>query len=150
MKNVFLKEDCDEFVKRINLLEPESKGLWGKMDVAQMLAHCNVSYEMVYDDIHPKPGFFLKFILKTLVKSKVVSETPYKHNNPTASQFIINDSRDFDLERDRLIAYINKTQLLGEKDFDGKESHSFGRLTATEWSNMFAKHLEHHLSQFGV
>ncbi|WP_291286753.1 DUF1569 domain-containing protein [Flavobacterium sp.] len=150
MKNVFLKEDCDEFVKRINLLEPESKGLWGKMDVAQMLAHCNVSYEMVYDDIHPKPGFFLKFILKTLVKSKVVSETPYLHNNQTAPQFIIKGSRDFNLERERLIGYINKTQQLGEKEFDGKESHSFGKLKAVEWNNMFAKHLEHHLSQFGV
>ncbi|WP_264524139.1 DUF1569 domain-containing protein [Flavobacterium sp. N502536] len=150
MKNVFLKEDCDEFVKRINLLEPESKGLWGKMDVAQMLAHCNVSYEMVYDDIHPKPGFFLKFIMKTLVKSKVVSETPYLHNNQTAPQFIIKGNRDFNLERERLIGYINKTQLLGEKEFDGKESHSFGKLKAVEWNNMFAKHLEHHLSQFGV
>ena len=67
MKNVFYKGDCDEFVKRINLLQPDSKGLWGKMDVAQMLAHCNVSYEMVYDDIHPKPGFFLKIEREELI-----------------------------------------------------------------------------------
>lgn len=150
MKNVFGKEDCGEFVRRINLLQPESTGLWGKMDVAQMLAHCNVSYEMVYEDIHPKPNAFVKLILKLLVKNKVVSETPYARNNNTAPQFIIKDSRDFNLEKERLIAYLNKTQQLGEKEFEGKESDSFGKLSALEWNNMFAKHLEHHLGQFGV
>ena len=44
----------------------------------------------------------------------------------------------------------NKTQQLGETSIDGKESHSFGVLTAQEWSTMFIKHLDHHLSQFGV
>ncbi|MCJ8164098.1 hypothetical protein MKJ04_04535 [Pontibacter sp. E15-1] len=31
-----------------------------------------------------------------------------------------------------------------------QESHSFGRLSSQEWNNMFYKHLDHHLSQFGV
>ena len=50
----------------------------------------------------------------------------------------------------RLIDYINRTQQLGENHFDGKESHSFGPLTKTEWNNMFYKHLDHHLAQFGA
>ncbi len=45
---------------------------------------------------------------------------------------------------------MNKTQQLGENHFDGKESHSFGALNSKEWNNMFVKHLEHHLKQFGV
>jgi hypothetical protein len=120
------------------------------MNVAQMLAHCNVSYELVYDDIHPKPGPVMKFILKTLVKSKVVNEKPYPKNNQTAPAFIIKGEREFEKEKVRLIDYINKTQKLGETHFDGKESHSFGVLTKTEWNNMFFKHLDHHLNQFGV
>jgi len=28
-------------------------------------------------------------------------------------------------------------------------SHSFGPLSKTEWNNMFYKHLNHHLTQFG-
>lgn len=62
MKNIFRTEDCNEFVNRINHLTSESQALWGKMTVAQMLAHCNVAYEMVYDHIHPKPSGFMKFI----------------------------------------------------------------------------------------
>jgi len=150
MKDIFNKEVCNEFINRINKLTPESKALWGKMNVSQMLAHCNVSYEMVYDNIHSKPNAFFRFILKLLVKNKVVDDKPYARNNGTAPQFIIKGDRNFDIEKDRLIAYINKTQELGEREFEGKESLSFGKLYSGEWNNMFSKHLEHHLSQFGV
>ena len=116
-----------------------------------MLAHCNVSYEMVYEpEKHKKPGSIAKFILKTFVKSKVVGEKGYPHNSPTAPQFIIADRKNFEDEKKRLIGFIQKTQQLGESAFDGKESFSFGKLKAKEWSNMFAKHLNHHLAQFGV
>jgi len=150
MQNVFLKEDCDQFVNRVNQLKSDSRPLWGKMSVDQMLAHCNVTYEMVYDNIHPKPNVVVKLLLKLLAKNKVVSESPYPRNLSTASQFIIKGDRDFDLEKSRLISYIQKTQELGEKEFEGKESLSFGVLSSKEWNNMFAKHLDHHFSQFGV
>jgi hypothetical protein len=45
---------------------------------------------------------------------------------------------------------FKKTQQLGRDAFDGKNSHSFGKLSAQEWNNMLAKHLNHHLEQFGV
>lgn len=150
MKNIFQKAVTNEIIDRINKLTPESPALWGKMSVSKMLAHCNVTYEMVYDNIHPKPNAFMKFILKNLVKGKVVSEKSYQKNGQTAPQFIIKDEKEFEKERARLIGYINKTQELGETHFDGKESHSFGKLTKTEWNNMFYKHLDHHLNQFGV
>lgn len=150
MQNIFQRSDCDQFIDRINKLNSDSQGIWGKMTVDQMLAHCNVSYEMVYEDIHPKPNGFMKFILKLLVKKKVVNEVAYPRNNQTAPQFIIKGNRNFQVEKDRLINYIYKTQELGEKEFEAKESHSFGALSSKEWNNMFAKHLDHHLSQFGV
>jgi hypothetical protein len=150
MKNIFHTTDSHEFINRINKLIPESKALWGKMNVTQMLAHCNVAYEMVYENIHPKPNLFVRTILKLLVKNSVVSEKPYPKNNHTAPQFIIKDDRNFEIERARLIAYLNKTYELGESNFEEKESLSFGKLSAVEWNNMFAKHLDHHLNQFGV
>jgi hypothetical protein len=150
MKNIFLKEDVSEYIDRINELSPDSKALWGKMSVNQMLAHCNVSYEMVYEDIHKKPNNFIKIILRLFVKNKVVNKKPYSKNNPTAPQFIVKDERNFEIEKNRLINYIIKTQELGEDAFEGKISYSFGRLSSKEWNNMFAKHLDHHLTQFAV
>lgn len=150
LPNIFSKSVADEIIGRINNLTPDTKGQWGKMTVGQMLAHCNVTYEMVYEDKHPKPNAFMRFILKTLVKKTVVNEVPYKHNSQTAPQFIMKETKDFEAEKKRLIDYIQKTQQLGGSHFDGKASHSFGSLNTTEWNNMFYKHLDHHLRQFGV
>lgn len=150
LPNIFTKSVTEEVIERINALTPSTQGKWGKMSVDQMLAHCNVSYELIYENKHPKPNAFMKLILKLLVKNKVVSEQLYQQNGQTAPQFIIRDDKNFELEKNRLINYIKKTQELGESHFDGKESHSFGALNKTEWSNMFYKHLNHHLTQFGV
>lgn len=68
----------------------------------------------------------------------------------TAPQLMIRDNRDFVTEKNRLIAYIIKNHELGKIAFEGKESHSFGKLNSQEWNKMFTKHLEHHLNQFGV
>jgi hypothetical protein len=151
MENVFDAKDAQNYIDRINNLTPETKGLWGKMTVDQMLAHCNVSYEMVYEqEKHKKPGAIAKFILKSFVKPKVVGEKSYTQNGPTAPQFIVSERKDFEEEKKRLIGFIQKTQQLGTAAFDGKESFSFGKLKSQEWNNMFAKHLNHHLAQFGV
>jgi hypothetical protein len=150
MKNVFAQEVTAELINRINKLTVKSKPQWGKMSVDQMLAHCSVSYEYVYDDIHPKPGPIKALLLKTLVKKIVVNEKPFRRNSRTAPEFIMKGDKDFEFEKKRLAGYISKTQKQGETFFDGKESHSFGKLSKVEWSNMFYKHLDHHLSQFGV
>jgi Protein of unknown function (DUF1569) len=150
MKSVFNLTDVNELIERINVLTPTTERKWGKMDVAQMLAHCNVTYEMIYTDKHPKPNFLVKAILKLFVKNAVVTEKPYAKEGSTAPQFVMNDPKNFDDERQRLVAYIRQTQQLGAEHFDGKDSHSFGALNKTEWNNMLYKHLDHHLTQFGV
>jgi Protein of unknown function (DUF1569) len=150
MNSVFDPIAVHQILNRINRLTPETPAKWGKMNVAQMLAHCNVSYEMIYENIHPKPNPILKFVLKLFVKGKVVTEKPYTPNSPTAPAFIITDAKQFEKERTRLINHINQTLDNGVAYFDGRESHSFGKLNVTEWNNMLYKHLDHHLSQFGV
>lgn len=150
MKNIFTEVITKETIARIENLSIESKPLWGKMSVAQMLAHLSVQYEMVYTDLHKKPNAIIKFILKTFIKKAVVSNKPFPKNGRTAPQFIIANKRDFQTEKKRLIAFLTKTQQLGENEFNGRESHSFGKLNAQEWNNIFYKHLDHHLNQFGV
>ena len=150
MKSVFSKEETDKLLSRINNLTQSSRPFWGEINVSQMLAHCNVPYEMIYTDNYPKPNLFKRFLLKIFVKKAVVGEKPYPKNGRTAPQFIITDDRDFEKEKKQLISYLIKTQELGENYFNNKENHSFGRLTKEEWNRMFYKHLDHHLKQFGV
>ena len=150
MKNVFDATDRQGIIDRINQLNENSTGLWGKMTVSQMLAHNNVTYEFVYDGIYPAANAFKKFMLRLFVKPFVVGEKPYKKNSRTAPEFLISNDKNFDKEKKRLIDYLTRTQELGDTHFNDKESHSFGPLTTKEWNTMFYKHIDHHLSQFGV
>jgi hypothetical protein len=150
IRNYFDKSVSEEIIGRINKLTPATQPVWGKMTVDQMLAHCCVSYEMVYEDKHQKPAGFKKLVLKMFVKNIVVGPKPYKKNSPTAPQFKMVDKKDFEKEKQRLIEYIRRSVADGERYFEGRESHSFGPLTANQWNAMFYKHLDHHLQQFGV
>ena len=154
MKNIFDRAVCDDHIARINMLTASSKPQWGKMNAAQMLAHCSKPYEMVCDPdhaaTHKRPNAVVRFLLKRLLKPTVVAEKPYTKNSRTAPYFIVADERVLEVERKRIIHHINQVQAWGAKHFDGKDNHSFGVMTAAEWNNLFAKHLEHHLVQFGV
>lgn len=151
LPNIFSKEVSDGIIARINKLTPETQRKWGTMNVSQMLAHCCVTYEYIYEpEKFPKPGFMLGLVLKTVVKKAVTNEKSYKHNLRTGPDFIVKDDKNFEFEKKRLIDFINRAQQEGEAKFDGRISHSFGKLDKTGWNNMFYKHLDHHLSQFGV
>ena len=150
MKNVFDKAVANQLVERVNNLNSSTQALWGKMNVGQVMAHCCVTYEYVYETNHKKAKGLKRFLLKALIKNGVVGDKPYGKNLRTAPDFLMREEKDFEVERKRLIDFIFKTQELGEDYFDGKESHSFGTLTKKEWNSMFFKHLDHHLKQFGV
>lgn len=136
---------------RLGALTPATRPQWGKMNATQMLAHCNVAYEMVYGEGgHRKPNAFARLLLWLLIKPAAVSEKPYPRHARTGPQFVITDERDFERERQRLIAYLERSCGHGAAWFEGRVSDSFGPLTATQWNNLLGKHLEHHLTQFGV
>jgi len=150
MKNIFELSVTNELIERINKLTDSSTPLWGKMNVGQMLAHCNVTYDYVYTTKYKKPGGLKKMLLKLFVKPMVVGDKIYPKNGRTAPDFIVSESQNFEAEKSKLIDYLKQTQALGTDHFNNKESHSFGKLSSYEWNNMFYKHLTHHLHQFGV
>jgi hypothetical protein len=150
LPSVFDASVVGQIVSRIDQLRPDTQPHWGKMSVAQMLAHCNVTYEMMYTTKHPKPGFFMRLMLKAFVKTAVTNEKGYPHNSRTAPAFLISDPREFEVEKKRLVDYLHQTLHHGKSYFEGKESNSFGPLTGVEWNNLMYKHLDHHLTQFGV
>ena len=151
MQNVFDAQDAQEYINRINNLTPETQRKWGKMSVNQVLAHLNVAYDLTFmPEKFPKPSFIAKFLLSRFVKPKITNEIPYKQSLPTSPAFIIADERNFEEEKAKLIGNIQRVQQLGREAFEGKENINFGKMTAQCWNNMFAKHLNHHLEQFGV
>jgi hypothetical protein len=150
LPNIFTEPVVNQLKARISKLSNETAPQWGKMNVAQMLAHCNVTYELALENIHPPAGAVQKFFIKLFVKSIVTGEKPYAKNSRTAPIFMVASEQDFVTQKARLESYLDKVFTMGEAQFDGKESHAMGKLSAAEWNNMFYKHLDHHLQQFGV
>lgn len=150
LPNIFTKPVADSIISRIENLKSNTTPQWGKMDVSQMLAHCNVTYSMAFDENYKKSSPFLRFILKNLAKKGIVNEVPLKKNSSTAPEMVIKTSKNFEEERAILISNLQKAVRVGEKFFDAKDHPGFGVMSIQEWNNFYYKHLDHHLSQFGV
>ena len=54
MKSIFEKEALEEILIRIGQLQPNAERQWGKMNVEQMLAHCNQAMLVVTDQLITK------------------------------------------------------------------------------------------------
>jgi len=150
--NLFESSGCNSYIDRINKLTHESQPVWGKMSVSQMIAHCCVPYEYEFEsEKYGSPATGLKkTLMRFFLKSTIAGSRPYQKNGRTAPDFLITDQRDFKIEKARLLDYMERTQGLGAEHFNNKSTQSIGELTSEEWNVMFAKHLDHHLTQFGV
>jgi len=148
LPQIFDEATNQTLVERINAITSDSQRLWGKMSAGQVLKHMTIPYYDIIDDKHRTPR--MRLLGKLFFKSIMTSEKPYKKNSPTAKQFIITDEPDIAAAKKELIEKMQEVHARGAGYFEGK-SHTFlGKLTATEWSNMLYKHLDHHLRQFGV
>lgn len=147
VKNLFSPAVKQEIIERINKLTPQSQRQWGKMDVAQMLAHVQLPIQIAYGTHQPKGSFLLRLI-GPLFKSKLWDEKPYKQGLPTDPTFIMTGvEKDFEKEKAELLDLVNR---FSEATIVGEKHPVFGKLSKENWSKATWKHLDHHLRQFGV
>jgi hypothetical protein len=149
MKNLFQHETVDEVIERIDGLGPEAQRQWGRMEVAQMLAHCAAALEMASGKVNP-PRMLIGRILGPFVKPIYTNEKPFSRNNPTEKKLVVSDARDFSREKERLKDCLREFQQGGEVKCTPHPHPFFGSLTPAEWSRGMYKHLDHHLRQFGA
>lgn len=149
MKNLFDQDSYNEIIERINKLSPGSQRQWGKMQVAQMMAHCKEAFKVPLSD-KKLSGPLLAKIFGRLIKAKLYNDSPWKKGLPTAPNFVIKDDRDFDTEKKELLDLVNRFHQAGPGNV-GKHPHPFfGRFTAEQWGMSMYKHLDHHLRQFAA
>lgn len=147
VKNLFDPVVKQEIIDRIQKLTPQSQARWGKMNVSQMLAHVQLPIGIAFGTHQPKGSFLLRLI-GPLFKSKLWDNKPYKHSLPTDPTFIMTGTeKDFEKERSALIDAVNR---FSEATIVAERHPIFGKLTKENWSKATWKHLDHHLSQFGV
>ncbi len=146
VKNLFDTSVKKEIIDRINKLSPQTPRQWGKMDVAQMLAHCQMPMGVALGK-HKLKGSFIIKLLGPFFKKTLYNDKPFKRSLPTDKSFVITDAKDFEKEKNSLIDMINS---FTEGNMTSEPHPFFGKLTKEEWSKGTYKHLDHHLQQFGV
>ena len=147
IKNLFEPAVKEDIIDRINKLTPQTKPLWGKMNVSQMLAHVQMPIRIALGTHQPKGSFLLRLI-GPLFKSKLWDENPYKQSLPTDPTFVMTGTeKDFEKEKAALIALVNN---FNETSIRSEKHPVFGKLNKHNWSKATWKHLDHHLKQFGV
>jgi hypothetical protein len=137
-----------QYINRINSLKPDSQRQWGKMNVGQMMAHCSNALETNLGDKQAKRGF-MALLFGKLAKKSVLNGRPFKKGLPTDPSFVVTDERDFKHEQQRLIKLLTRFSQTKPEVLAQVPHPFFGPLTGEEWNMLNAKHLDHHLQQFG-
>jgi hypothetical protein len=147
--SIFAETTLRDTVGRIRGLTPDAKAQWGKMNVAQMLAHCQVGIRLAVGEMTLKRAF-IGYLFGKMAKKSLTSDKPWKRGLPTAKEFVVSDQRDFATERDRLLALVERLSRGGPEGLTKAPHPFFGAMTTTEWDLLMTRHLDHHLRQFGA
>lgn len=150
-RSLFDQNSVSEILLRINQLTPHHQRLWGRMEVSQMLAHCNLSMETAMGKNNIK-RLFIGRLIGPFFKSSVIGDKPFGKNSPTDKSYIFTgkENLNFDEEKDRLEKSIHQFNKGGASACTTFPHPFFGKFTPGEWAIFQWKHLDHHLRQFGV
>ena len=135
MKDLFDPNDNREIIERIGKLLPSAQAQWGKMHVAQMLAHTQMPLRYALGELKLKRKL-LGMLFGRITLKKLTSGKPWKHSMPTNPNFVVADEREFEKERKQLIALVQRFPQSGPSAIT-KEAHPFfGRMNPQEWSSL--------------
>lgn len=149
MKTIFNQMHTAEILERIDKLSPNSQPQWGKMNVAQMLAHCSSFQDIAMGNSFP-PRSWLGIIVGRFAKQIFYNEKTLPHNLSTIPTILIADDREFDTEKEKLRQKIIMFQKNGPEKCTTHPHPFFGKFTSEQWGIGIYKHLDHHLKQFEV
>lgn len=152
MKNICHQKDFEETVNRIKRLTHDSKGLWGRMNVNQMICHVSDPIRGALGKREYKDAG--SFLLHTVFKWVFLYVMPFPKNLPTDPEF--NQLKgtgtpvtNFDTDRQTLLQLLD--QLNAKDETATLVRHPmFGNLSRWEWGRITYQHLDHHLRQFGA
>lgn len=132
--------------KRVHSLRPDSQRRWGRMTVDQMLWHVNMPMKESLGEYAtaaakaPMPKKLLRWL---------VLNVPWPRGARTHPDLVASKRYDFEQERAACLELIDRF-VARDQQSAFPASASFGAMSCVHWSRLHAKHLDHHLRQFGV
>ena len=133
-------------IDRLRTLRHDTARRWGKMSVDQMLWHVNGGLSMTLGQIEVPAR---NLLLPRPVIRFVVLNLPWPKGMPAMPMFVASRPYDFESERARCLRLID--QLAAKPLGDNWPAHPLlGQVSGRDASRLQARHLDHHLKQFGV
>ena len=137
-----------QILERLDRLSASSQPQWGRMNVAQMLAHVTLVLEEAMSD-QKATQTWMGRVFGPGAKRKILAQG-VPRNIPTDTHLKVTEPREFDLERERFRARLERFCRGGEAAITRQPHTFFGRMTAVEWSRLQYLHVDHHFRQFGA
>lgn len=150
MKSLFNEAEYQEIRKRVETLQANNTRQWGKMTIAQMMAHCSIGFEKAVSVLpfEDKSNFIMRTLVKRIVLN-AVKKGDLGKNQKTFPDYAISEDKDFDTEKRRLLENIDRFYKYGEKNEIGKHPY-FGKFSKDNWGALQYVHTNHHLTQFSA
>jgi hypothetical protein len=150
MKTIFDPALRATLIARIQTLDDSRTAQWGKMNVYQMVRHCNLWEGWIQGPpARPyKQDFIGRVFGRMALRRLTRDDKPFGRNLPTSREFQITDtSGDLAAEKRKWIAWLGAYDHYSNPDF----IHDFfGRMTREQIGQLAYKHTDHHLRQFGA
>jgi hypothetical protein len=131
---------------RLQGLRPDAARRWGRMTVDQMLWHVNSALEVA---LGRKTAARMKMPLPLPILRVLALYGPWPRGAPTMPEIRATGARDFEAERARCLALIDEVAST-DLDTAWAVHPMLGRMTGQALSRLHAKHVDHHLRQFGA
>jgi len=148
MKNMHNKNDAVEMKKRVEKLTASSTAQWGNFDAHGMICHLldglqyTLGMKKEIEELAPGPPMFLRNLIRLYVpmpKAKIKTHPSYLETKP----------EEFEKDKRQLVELMDR--FLAESARESWPMHPFfGNLDGPAWAKLTWRHVNHHLSQFGV
>lgn len=145
MQSVLDSSYASTLKSRVQKLKPDSARRWGKMSIDQMLQHVNRGLEMALGRRTAAPA---KTPLPPTLMRMIVLNMPWPKGAPTLPELLVTVPCSFEAEQTQCVRLIDEISAKTVKE-PWPDHAAFGTMSGTQWSQLMAKHVDHHLKQFG-
>jgi hypothetical protein len=139
----------EDIKRRIRALTPTAQRRWGRMTPDQMLWHCSQPIDAALGNIPFGEGGPKLPLPRSWIAWLILKGPWPKGKTPTMPSFEARATHDFEEQRQRLLGLID---TFTARDIGGSAAqHPVLGVTSMDYqSQLQARHLDHHLTQFGV
>jgi hypothetical protein len=152
VKTLARADDRAEILRRVRLLSPEARPLWGRMSAPQVICHLSDAFRMAMGamTVRPATGFLERTVVKWIALHAPLRWPPRVRTVPEIDQQVAG-TRPGEFAADLAQLEAALALFTGEpRTFDWAVHPIFGPLSEREWLRWGYLHMDHHLRQFHV